>query len=116
MEEFHDLTTSVETEIPETATRVRVRCRMNTAYAQSEADVIGPGLDARFDIQVKQALPFLAFDHSSWEVLVAVRSLFERTVGRSFRVRRVTRGSAAEANRKWLNCAVLGCEIGSVGG
>ena len=75
VEEFHDLTTSVETEIPETATRVRVRCRMNTAYAQSEADVIGPGLDARFDIQVKQALPFLAFDHSSWEVLVAVRSL-----------------------------------------
>ncbi len=76
VEKFHDVMTSVETEIPETATRVRVRYRMNTAYIQQETDAVGPGLGARFDVQIKQALPFLAFDRSSWELLVAVRSLF----------------------------------------
>ena len=80
-EKFHDVTTSIETEIPETATRVVVLCRMNTAYARPEADAGGPGLDARFDVQVKQALPFLSFDGSSWEALVAVRSLFREPWG-----------------------------------
>ena len=75
-EKFHDVTTSVETEIPETATRVLVLYRINTAYARPEADAGGSGLDARFDVQVKQALPFLSFDGSSWEALIAVRSLF----------------------------------------
>ena len=80
-EEFHDVTTSIETEIPETATRVVVLCRMNTAYARPEVDGGGPGLDARFDVQVKQALPFLSFDGSSWEALIAVRSLFREPWG-----------------------------------
>ncbi|MGH9330651.1 MAG: TonB-dependent receptor domain-containing protein [Vicinamibacterales bacterium] len=74
-EEFHDVTTAVETEIPETATRVFVLYRINTAYARPEAEVVRPGLDARFDVQVKQALPFLPFG-SQWEVLVGVRNLF----------------------------------------
>ena len=75
-EAFHDVTTSVETEIPETSTRVFVLWRWNTAYAMSGIDAEGPGLDGRFDIHVRQVLPFAPLDGSTWELLVAVRSLF----------------------------------------
>ena len=74
-ERFHDLSGAIEAEIPETATRLLVRCRVNTAFVRvdSEAPI---GLDARFDIRINQPLPFSPFDGSRWEVLVAVRSLF----------------------------------------
>ena len=74
-ERFHDLSGAFEAEIPETATRLLVRCRVNTAFVRvdSEAPI---GLDARFDIRVNQPLPFSPFDGSRWEVLIAVRSLF----------------------------------------
>ena len=74
-ESFQDVTTSVETEIPETATHVFVVYRINTAFTKPSAAELVPGLDARFDVQVKQALPFLPFG-ASWEMLVAVRNLF----------------------------------------
>ena len=83
-ERFHDVTTTLETEFPETSTRVFARCRVNTAFARSHHEAVTSGLDARFDIRVTQALPFSPFDGSSWEVLVAFRSLFhEQTVGAS---------------------------------
>ena len=75
-EEFHDVTTSVQTEIPETATNVFVVYRFNTAYAGVEPITGAPGFDARFDVQVKQRLPFSPFTRSDWELLVAVRNLF----------------------------------------
>ena len=75
-EAFHDVTTSVETEIPETSTRVFVLWRWNTAYARSGIGAEGPGLNSRFDIHVRQALPFAPLDGSTWELLIAVRSLF----------------------------------------
>jgi Carboxypeptidase regulatory-like domain/TonB dependent receptor len=78
-EEFHDVTTAVETEIPETATRVFVLYRVNTGYARSDIEDVRPGLDARFDVQIKQALPFLPFG-SQWEVLVGVRNLFREPI------------------------------------
>ena len=74
-ERFHDLSGTVETEIPETATRVFVRCRINTAFVRVDREA-PIGFDARFDVRVNQALPFSPFDGSRWEVLVAVRSLF----------------------------------------
>jgi hypothetical protein len=76
-EEIHDVTTSLETEIPETATRVFVLYKINTAYAANEAALARPGLDARFDVQVNQALPFLPFG-SQWELLIGVRNLFRQ--------------------------------------
>ena len=75
VERLHDLSGAVETEIPETATRVFVRCRVNSAFVR--ADNENPsGVDARFDVRVNQALPFSPFEGSRWEVLVVVRSLF----------------------------------------
>jgi len=75
VERMHDVTTSVTTSIPETATRVFAVYRLNTAYSQADADAL-PGTDVRFDVQITQALPFLPFSASQWEVLVAVRNLF----------------------------------------
>ena len=74
-EDLHDITTSVETAIPETATRLVVIYKVNTGYARVDQTQPGPGLDARFDVQLNQALP-LAFAGTRWEVLVGVRNLF----------------------------------------
>jgi hypothetical protein len=74
-ERVHDVTTSLETEIPETATRVFVLYKINSAYTRSNTALPEPGFDARFDVQVNQALPF-AVGGTRWEVLVGVRNLF----------------------------------------
>ena len=79
---FHDVAATLEAEIPETSTRVAARCRISTAFASLD----GPAavLDTRFDVQVTQSLPFAPFEGSSWELLVALRSLFhEPTRGAS---------------------------------
>lgn len=75
-ESFHDVTTSLEAAIPETATRVSFIYKINSAYSRPEGDAALPGLDGRFDVRVHQALPFMNFVSSEWEVLLAVRSLF----------------------------------------
>jgi hypothetical protein len=79
-ERFHDVTTSLETDIPWTFTRVYVLYKINTAFTRPNTDDVTPGLAARFDIQVNQALPFMGFTSADWEVLVAVRSLFRDPV------------------------------------
>jgi Carboxypeptidase regulatory-like domain/TonB dependent receptor-like, beta-barrel len=74
-EDLHDITTSIETAIPETATRVVVVYKVNTGYARVDQTQPGPGLDARFNVQLNQALPF-DFAGTRWEILVGVRNLF----------------------------------------
>ena len=74
-EDVHDVTTSVETDIPETATRVFVLYKVNSAFARGN-DPTHSNIDARFDVQVNQALPFMPFNNTRWEVLVGVRNLF----------------------------------------
>jgi hypothetical protein len=74
-EDLHDVTTSFATEIPVTATRVFVLYKINTGYTRSDAALVRPGLDARFDVQVNQALPF-DLGGTRWEVLIGVRNLF----------------------------------------
>ncbi len=74
-EDLHDVTTSIETDIPETATRVFVVYKVNTAYSRSAADASRPGLEGRFDVQVNQALPF-GVAGTKWEVLLGLRNLF----------------------------------------
>lgn len=81
---FQDVAATLRAEIPETSTRVVARCRFSTAFARLTADGVGSGLDARFDIQVTQTLPFAPLEGSSWELLVALRSLFhEPSLGAS---------------------------------
>jgi hypothetical protein len=73
-DELHDVTTSIETDIPETSTRVFVLYKLNTGYTRGP-DALGPGLDGRFDLQVNQALP-VSLGGTRWEVLVGLRNLF----------------------------------------
>ena len=72
----HDLTTSLETEIPQTATRVFVMYRINSAFARPDRDTLKQAFDGRFDVQVTQRLPFLDFSSAQWQVLLAIRNLF----------------------------------------
>ena len=78
-EEIHDLTTQLATSIDRTQTRVQA------AYRFISHPIFAPGgrgfaagskLDTRFNIQVYQLLPFVGWDGTSWEVMVAVRNLF----------------------------------------
>jgi hypothetical protein len=74
-EELHDITTSLETAIPETATRVVVIYKVNTGYSRLQDGQAGPALDGRFDLQLNQALPF-DLAGTRWEVLFGIRNLF----------------------------------------
>src|SRR5262245_12392123 len=50
-EDVHDLTTSLETDVPQTDTRVFLMYRLNNAFARDN-DPTHPSLDYRFDVQV----------------------------------------------------------------
>ncbi len=73
-ERVHDLTTSIESTLPVTDTRLFAVYKINSGFADADTGVTGIG--ARFDVQVNQSLPFLNFSGAQWEMLVAVRSLF----------------------------------------
>ena len=79
-ERIHDVTTSLETEIPYSATRVVVLYKMNNAFAAADRAAATPAFGARFDLQVNQALPFMNFHTSQWEMLVGVRNLFHESL------------------------------------
>jgi Carboxypeptidase regulatory-like domain/TonB dependent receptor len=82
-ERIHDVSTSIETSVPETATRVLVLYRVSNAFARSALGSEGldrSGLDSRFDVQVRQSLPFMNFSNAKWEMLLAVRNFFRETV------------------------------------
>jgi hypothetical protein len=70
-----NLTASVQSVLPMVDTRLLVVYNLNTAdaLADESSTLVGPG---RFEIQVNQALPFLAFTNARWEALVAVRNMF----------------------------------------
>jgi Carboxypeptidase regulatory-like domain len=77
----HDVTTSVETAIAQTSTHVYVLYKLNSGFSRQTPDAQEPGFAARFDVQINQALPFMAFTSADWEVLVAVCNLFRDAVG-----------------------------------
>lgn len=81
VERLHDLTTSVETDISPTATRVYVLYKFNSGFSRPDANGENAGFDTRFDVQVNQSLPFLNFTSADWEVLVSVCNLFRETTG-----------------------------------
>jgi hypothetical protein len=79
-ERIHDVSTSFETDVPETSTRVAVLCRFSDGFAPRELGSRS-GMDARFDVQVRQALPFMDFSSAKWEMLIAVRNFFHDVAG-----------------------------------
>ena len=79
-ERIHDVTTSLETEIPSSATRVVVLYKLSNAFAASTRNTTDPLVGSRFDLRVTQALPFMNFRASQWEMLVGVRNLFHESL------------------------------------
>ena len=63
------------TDVPETSTRVMVLYRVNNGFAGRDV-ASRTGVDGRFDVQVRQSLPFLDFSTAKWEMLVTVRNFF----------------------------------------
>jgi hypothetical protein len=80
-ERLHDVATSLETEVPETATRVLVLYRVGNGFTRPAGapDAALPGIDSRFDVQVRQSLPFMNFSNAKWEMLLAVRNFFRES-------------------------------------
>jgi hypothetical protein len=80
-ENIHDVSTTIETDVPETSTRVIVLYRVSNAFARPAVAPTqsGSSVDARFDVQVRQSLPFMDFSSAKWEMLVAVRNFFRDT-------------------------------------
>jgi hypothetical protein len=80
-EKVHDLQTSVEATIPQTATRVYAKYRVNTAFWSHEPDAhLRSSANGRFNVRVNQSLPFLRFSNADWEALVDVRNMFREAV------------------------------------
>ncbi|PWT81267.1 MAG: hypothetical protein C5B57_10840 [Blastocatellia bacterium] len=75
---IHDVATTVETDVPETSTRIVVLYRVSNAFARRRTDDEAL-LDSRFDIQVRQSLPFLDFSTAKWEMLLGIRNFFRET-------------------------------------
>lgn len=75
---IHDVSTSIQTDVPETSTRVVVLYRVSNAFARQYPKDDRP-LDSRFDVQIHQSLPFMDFSTAKWEMLVGVRNFFRET-------------------------------------
>jgi len=86
-ERIHDVATSVETDVPETSTHVIVLYRVSNGFAHPGARIAPAapgagaqpdraGVDSRFDVQVRQSLPFMDFNSAKWEMLFGVRNFF----------------------------------------
>lgn len=76
-ENVHDLQTSIEATIPQTATRLYATYRVNSAFWSGEPDThLRSSANARFNVRVNQSLPFLRFSNADWEALVDIRNMF----------------------------------------
>jgi hypothetical protein len=75
-ERIHDVASTLEADVPETATRVTVLYRVSNGFAHRDAVPDRQPFDSRFDVQVRQSLPFMNFTTAKWEMLLAVRDFF----------------------------------------
>ena len=72
-----DVTARIDAQVPETATRVMVLYRLSNGFADAGVRPEGrSGVEGRFDVQVRQSLPFMNFSNARWEMLLAVRNFF----------------------------------------
>ena len=75
---IHDVAATIEADVEETATRVLVLYRASNAFARTweGGRVDQSGFGGRFDVQVRQSLPFLDFSSAKLEMLLSVRNFF----------------------------------------
>lgn len=75
-ERIHDMTATFDSVVAQSATRLFVVYKVNSAFARTRDTFAGSFGSARFNVQVNQSLPFLNLAHASWEMLAAVSNLF----------------------------------------
>jgi hypothetical protein len=75
-ERNHDLTTSLNANIPETATKISLSYRVNSAFAQPDLTRSEAAARGRFDLEFRQALALRPTRGSRTELLLVVRNLF----------------------------------------
>ena len=78
LDRLQNLSTAIDTNVPETSTRIVVICRLTNGGPPSGTD--RPGYDSRFDVRVHQSLPFMDFSTARWEMLLAVRNTFHEAM------------------------------------
>jgi hypothetical protein len=67
----------LETEIDRTHTRLLAVYRLVSHPSFLPGDVgEGEQLDSRFNVQVYQMLPFVGWEKTQWELMLAIRNLF----------------------------------------
>lgn len=72
-ERVHDVSASIDAQVPQTDTRFVLLYKINTGFAGSPAGI--QTANGRFDMQLRQGLPFMG-GVGDWEMLLGVRSLF----------------------------------------
>jgi hypothetical protein len=75
-ERLHDVTSSLHARIPESQTNIFLAYRINSAFTRPDATGLAPMFDGRFDVQIRQALPYQPIQGGRIEVLVAINNLF----------------------------------------
>lgn len=75
-----NLAAAVEATVPESATRVMLTYRASTGLPTPPSPATGlvtrGSVDTRFDVQIRQSLPFLDSRTGRWEMLFLVRNFF----------------------------------------
>jgi hypothetical protein len=79
-ERLHDLTTSIEAEVPVTATRVFFLYRVSNGFADQPSPTNDARVDSRFDLQVNQLLPLRNFLRARWEATVSLSNVFHEAI------------------------------------
>jgi hypothetical protein len=81
-ERVQDVTTSLDADVPRSLTHVSVVYRLNTAFSRGDG-TDGPVAAGRFDVQVRQGLPYQPTRGSRLELIFSVRNLFRDLRGES---------------------------------
>jgi hypothetical protein len=76
-EQIHDVSASLDAEVPQTATRFVLLYKVNTGFVGAPSGI--QPANGRFDMQLRQGLPFMG-GMGDWEILLGVRSLFRPTL------------------------------------
>jgi hypothetical protein len=86
--EIHDVTTTIGTSFDSTQTRLQAAYRLIyhpglSSYYYGPTAPSRSNVDSRFSVQVFQLLPFVGWNGTQWELMVAVRNLFYDDIQRA---------------------------------
>jgi len=75
LEHVQDLTASLNAEVPRSATQLNIVYRISTAFSRSDG-LDGTVAGGRFDVQIRQGLPYHPTHGSRLELVMSIRNLF----------------------------------------